>query len=678
MKKVLLILSVLSGFVAVGQEEEEDPCAFPTNKKILKLLQNSQSDKYTNKEQFQFLKDALKQDENCIECKYAYALKSFNYQASQDNPSYDNAEQYFNEIIQACPKYHSDAYYYLGIINYSRKDNPEALRYFRLFLEFKSSDGKAFAEDYATKKRDVQEIVPEIEFNEEFFKKPVPFSPQRVNNISTEAGEYLPMLSPDNQIIFFTREVNRAAKGDITSKMVEEFSMAYRTELTEPFDIGTALQKPFNVGPNYGGSTLSIDNKEMIICACKDENPNTPRKYKNCDLFSAHYEKYLDERTQKYKYRWTELANMGPGINTPDGWEAQPSLSSDGNTLFFVANRPDTRNADIFYANRQADGTWSTARPVGGEINSDGYDKTPFIHSDSKTLYFCSETGTGRLGAGGFDIFYSRMDEFGKWSKPKNLGYPINSAKDEVGLVVSSDGKLAYFASNTVAGSKGWDIYAFELYLEARPEKITIVKGDLIDVKGDPVTNARVEIKYAGTGEVMEAKVDTVDGKFVAAVKSNQTDEVVVTVKKDGHSFSSKLISVDDKSKPLEKDIVLSVEPIEKGKSYTINDILFATASYELTYKSKFVIDQFIDFLKENKTVKIEIQGHTDNEGDPARNLVLSENRAKSVMDYIVSKGVEANRLTYKGYGETKPKVPNNSVINKAKNRRTVFFILET
>lgn len=675
----------LKGFVAgclilfvvpVMAQDEEDKCTLPTNKKIVKLLQQAHNDKYKPKEQYQFIKDALEMDEDCAECKYQLGVRSFQ-NANQRGSSYDYAEGYFTQLIQQCPKYHSDAYYYLGVINFSNKNRAEALKYFREFLDFKGGGENSYSEDFPKKKKDVMEILPEIEFDEEFFSKPVPFDPYRVQKISTDNDEYLPMLSPDNQIIFFTRTVDRAMKGDIKSNIQEEFSMAYRDDITQPFDAGTALPKPFNVGPNYGGSTISIDNKEIIVCACIVDKPKSPNPYKNCDLYSARYERFLNEKLNRYEYRWSELVNLGPGINTPDGWEAQPSLSSDGNMLFYATNRYGSRNTDIYVSVRGKDGKWGPGKDAGPIINSDGNDKTPFLHTDSKTLYFASETGPGRLGAGGFDIFYTRMDENGKWTQPKNIGYPINTDKDEVGLIVSSDGKLAYFASNSVAGARGWDVFAFELHPEARPERIVIVKGDLKDSKGITVKDARVEIKYASTGEVGLATVDTTEGKFVAAVKAGKEDEVLVTVKKEGHSFSSKLVEVSEKSAPMVKNVELEVAPIEKGKSYTINDILFGTASYELNGKSKFVIDQFIDFLKENKNVRVEIQGHTDNEGDPGRNLTLSENRAKAVMNYIIMKGIAKDRLTSKGYGQTKPKVPNTSDQNKAKNRRTEFFILD-
>lgn len=679
MNKLLLVAFLVISSSSFSQKNVE-PCAFPTNKKILKQLDKAHDPKVLAKDQYQALKDALTIDENCAQCILELGIRSFDNNAERaklgQNSSFEYATNYFNSLIGICPQYHADPYYYLGLIFYGEKNNAEAVKYFNLFLNYKNGNEFSYAQDHKKKVADVKEILPEIEFSENFYKNKVPFNPELVIGVSTAFDEYLPMLSPDNEMVFYTRKKDIAAPGDIKSNIVEEFTLSLRDDISYPFDGGSALPKPFNAGPNYGGSTISIDNKEIIICACKDEK-SRGETYRNCDLYTAHYEKIVDPDSGKDKYKWSELVNMGPTINTSNGWEAQPSLSANGKTLYYATTREDTRNIDIYYSNRNADGGWTAGKSLGDVINTDGNDKTPFIHTDSKTLYFTSETSFKRLGAGGYDIFYSRQDEKGNWSKPVNIGYPINTTEDEHGLIVSTDGRMAYFSSGKYKGTGGLDIYRFELYPEARPEKIVIIKGEIKDAEGNSVTDAKVEIKYADDKKVEQAYVDKVDGKFYAVVNTERKQDIVITVKKEGHVFDSKLIVQTEMIKPVMKNNDLVVAPIEKGKSYTLNDILFATGSYDLTAKAKFVIDQFTEFLQESPNVKIEIQGHTDNEGDANANVLLSENRARVVMEYITSKGVKADRISSKGYGQAKPKVPNTSVFNKAKNRRTEFFILE-
>jgi outer membrane protein OmpA-like peptidoglycan-associated protein len=406
----------------------------------------------------------------------------------------------------------------------------------------------------------------------------------------------------------------------------------------------------------------------MIICACKKEIVYG-RDYLNCDLYSTKYER---SGAGGNDFNWTPLVNLGPNINTKDGWEAQPSLSADGNTLFYTAARPTTRDNDIFIALRNADGTWGQARPFD-EINTDGKDKSPFLHQDSETLYFVSSSTDKRRGVGGLDIFYIR-EENGVWGKPKNIGYPINSKEDELGLFVSTDGKMAYFSSR-LGGV--WNIYSFELYAEARPKAVAILKGELRDEQGLPVKDATIEVAYSDSDKVTQVKVNGDDGKYATVVKLDKPHDVMVTVKKEGHAFDSKVIDTRtiQPEKVSFKGNDLAVKEIKVGEAYTINDVLYATNSAVLNDRSKFILKGFARFLKENPTVSVSIHGHTDDVGDDDKNLILSQQRADGVKDFLISQGVNASRLKSVGFGETQPKVPNTTESNRAKNRRTDFVI---
>ncbi|MEY3438574.1 MAG: hypothetical protein RL265_1159, partial [Bacteroidota bacterium] len=517
---------------------------------------------------------------------------------------------------------------------------------------------------------DVNEVLKDSKAEQEVLAIEVPFSPSIVKNVSSDKDEYFPMISPDNELIFYTRKLDRANLGDIRSNIVEEFTFSKRSDVKSAFNYGEPLKRPFNTGEftNYGAATLSVDNKEMIICACKKEIVYG-QEYLNCDLYTAQYQRSGEGGND---FVWSKLVNMGAGINTKDGWEAQPSLSADGNTLFYTVARPTSRDNDIYIVKRKEDGTWGDARPFD-EINTDGKDKSPFLHQDSETLYFVSSTSDTRKGVGGLDIFYMR-EENGKWSEPKNIGYPINSKEDEIGLFVSTDGNLAYYSSR-VGGN--WNIYSFELYEEARPKAVHILKGELKDENGNPVTDAAIEISYSGSDEVTKIKVNGDDGKYAAVVKTETKQDVMVTVKKENHAFDSKLISKE--SFKTDELVIrgndLNVKELKLGESYTINDILYATNSAILNDKSKFILKGFARYLKDNPSIQLTIQGHTDDIGEDIQNRTLSENRAMIVKDYLISQGIQANRLASKGFGETQPKVENTSETNRAMNRRTDFSI---
>jgi len=277
------------------------------------------------------------------------------------------------------------------------------------------------------------------------------------------------------------------------------------------------------------------------------------------------------------------------------------------------------------------------------------------------------------MGLGGYDIFISHLADDGTWTKPMNLGYPINSAEDEVGFFVSTDGTKGYFASNKFKGKGGWDLYSFELYQKARPEKLRFIKGNVRTEESAEPLKARIELKNLETKKISEIPLDTNTGKFVAIAPFN--NDYVMTVKKEGFVNETHYISKKDSVilKPVQ--VNFEIEPIEVNKSYRINDIFFGFNSFELSAESKAVLDQLIEFLSENTGICIEIQGHTDNIGNDVENMKLSGNRAKSVYDYLLLKGIISTRLTYKGYGKTKPVADNQTEEGRAKNRRTVFVI---
>jgi outer membrane protein OmpA-like peptidoglycan-associated protein/tetratricopeptide (TPR) repeat protein len=677
MKKVYFIFLAFSIYQNANSQVEDESCQ-PPDKKVLKIIEAAakSSDYKQSALQFNSAKEAA--PENAM-VYYEFAMYTYNaglsHYENQPNPdmgdrSFAKAEELFLKALELCPDYHANCSYHLGVINYTQGDKPEALKWFKVFEVYKNSDNSKYPDDYDKKLSDVKEVVKEIEGQIQLTTEKVPFEPKLVRNVSSEKDEYFPMISPDNELIFYTRKVNRANLGDLVSNIVEEFTFSQRNDFFADFSGGEPLKKPFNDGTfsNYGAATLSVDNKEMIICACKKEQVYG-RDYLNCDLYSTTY-----ERSGKggNDFSWTPLKNMGEGINTKDGWEAQPTLSADGNTLYYTAARPSTRDNDIYMANRNDDGSWGPAVPFD-EVNTDGKDKSPFLHQDSETLYFVSSCTDERKGVGGLDIFYVRQEN-GKWSKPKNIGYPINTKDDEIGLFVSTDGHLAYYSSR-VGGN--WNIYAFELYEEARPKAVTILKGELKDSSGKPVKDATIEIAYEGKDEVATIKVNGDDGKYAAVVKMEKQQDVMLTVKKEGFAFDSKLISKDDFSTktPILKNNDLQVKELKIGEAYTINDILFATNSAELNDRSRFILKGFARFLKENPEISVVIQGHTDDVGDDNVNMSLSENRAKSVKKFLESCQIESARLSAKGFGETKPKLPNDSESNRAKNRRTEFLI---
>ena len=669
---------------AVAQEEPNEAC-FEPDKKTMKILAQAESDKYDRMERLKFYTTAVEMAPGNSYVYYSFAQFNFSHaetvQDAYDNgranfmqlkQAYEAAAKAYKEVIFYCPEFNAEAYYKLGFINYLLNEKADAAKYFKQFMAFKSDDFSRYGDQYAEHKKEVEEILPEMEFFDKFYNNLVPFEPASVNNVSSNKDEYLPMVSPDNELIFYTRKGDDGSRG-ITSVVIEEFTVSLRPDIKGDFNTGDPMRAPFNTTrfENYGGVTMSLDNKEMFICACEKVSY---QEHADCDIYVTRFERSGEGGND---FTWTPLQELGPAINTTDGWEAQPTLSADGNTLYFATWREGSQLTDIYYSTRGKDGKWSPAKPVPGDINTEGHDKAPFLHQDSETLYFVSDCSTERLGAGGSDIFYTRKDATGNWSTPTNIGFPINSSANEVGLVVSYDGHLAYYTFRNV-NTNSYDIFYFELYEEARPKSVKIYKGVVKDQDGEPVKDAVVEISYKETGENVEVKVNGDDGKFTAVVMADQEQDVMITMKKDGFSFDTELVKAHEVVDTVEttiKGIEMEIDEIEVGKAFTIDDILYETDSYVLSEDSKFVLDQFVKFLVSNPGVKVTIQGHTDDQGDNVRNKILSQNRAKGVMDYLVSKGIPADRLNSEGCGEDKPKVPNSSAENRAQNRRTDFLI---
>jgi len=677
LKKLLYLFIFVNSFSLFSLN---DPCV-TSDKKLIKLLASAMGEENFEKKTVKFAEAMQKFPDNA-ETYFLYAKLCSN-EASilmREEKTYSKGEAlqkkalpFYHNAVKKCPDFHADCYYIIGVNLLQNGDLKNAVPYFQKFVDFPQADFTKLPENFLQKKKDIESILEDVAFERSMLENPVQFSSKKVEMVSSKLDEYFPMISPDNDLLFFTRKIDRKNLGDVSSNIREEFTISSRSDLNGIFTSGDPLPKPFNDGTffNYGSATLSVDNKEMIICACKVEKIYN-QDYLNCDLYTTTY-----KRSGKggNDFEWTTLVNMGTAINTKDGWEAQPSLSADGTLLFFTSVRKGSRDDDIYISEKQKDGTWSTAKPFD-IINTEGKDKSPFFHQDGETLYFVSSSTKKRKGLGGLDIFYIRKDG-DKWTQPKNIGYPINSSEDELGLFVSTNGKEAYYSSMKEGD---WDIYSFDLYEEARPQEVVILKGELIDEAGKPVQGAEIEITYNSTGEKSQFKVNGDDGKYAVVVKVSQKQDITVSVNKEGYAYNAKVIekeTIEKRESSTIKTGKLKVDTVEIGKSFSIDDIVFASDSYVLTEKSQYILNGLSAYLEKNINLKMAINGHTDDMGDDEMNRQLSQNRSDAVKKHLIEKGIEENRLTAKGFGEAKPKFPNTNEINRAKNRRTEFQVVE-
>ena len=532
-----------------------------------------------------------------------------------------NAETQALKAIELCPDNFPKAYYFLGEIAYKRKDYVNADIYLKKAINLQIGD------PYYS---DAIMLYENAKILAQIINNPVKFNPQIVKGVSTQDDEYLPIISPDQELSFFTRRSDKMSLQDITTTTIEEFF--FSKKINGDFEVGQALTYPFNLESNEGGASITIDNKILYYTKCIRDN----KGYNNCDIYYVNRENGA----------WSNVQEFPKNISKIDSWESQPTVSSDGKTILFSSDRSGGYGKMDLYEISKVNDTWTSAKNLGSAINSNENEKSPYLHTDGKTLFFAS---TNFPTLGGFDIFYSRKDSLGNWQKPINIGYPINTVADEISLFVSTDGNQAYFASNNLNGIGGWDIYSFGLYEGAKPERVLFLKGDLLDENKQIIEDVDLEIKNLTTQEITTIKVDA--GAYISSLTLAKDDDVLITIKKEGFAFNSTYISANE-------------------------NIYFDNNSYELKRTTNEILIEFAKYLEVNNTLIIEINGFTDNVGNQAYNQLLSENRAKAVRDLILLQGISEKRVFYNGFGESYPITSNDSEKGRGQNRRTEFKII--
>jgi outer membrane protein OmpA-like peptidoglycan-associated protein len=537
------------------------------------------------------------------------------------------------------------AYYALGNIAMRKGNYEQAKGYYESFIELKPAKPAQFAEA----KRNLANAMFAIEAKQH----PLPFSPKPLSKaVNKFALQYFPVLTADQQTLIFTARDTTAANDD------ENLYVSYQKngEWTSPISLSSSINTP----ENEGTCSISADGRTLVFTSCKGRE-----SFGSCDLFV----------TYKVGEEWTMPINLGGKINT-SSWESQPSLSADGRTLYFTSDRRGGYGKrDIWMSQLGEDGVWGTAINLGTAVNTPDDDLSPFIHVNGTTFFFSSK---GHLGLGGFDLFATEKTGNNTWARPKNLGYPINTHDDQVSLFVTADGKKGYYSHEEKRGRQYLSsvLHEFEL-----PEQIAMehtsdyLKGTVYDAQTKQKIGARLELFNLNSGN-MDAlmQADRKTGEYLTVL--TQGASYALYVNKEGYLFKSLYFDFNQKKEhePLVLDIYL--EPVRAGAKDILNNLFFATGEFKLENKSKTELDKLIGFLNENKSLRMEISGHTDDIGKDEDNLELSRKRAKSVYDYLLNAGVNANRLKYAGYGETQFVAPNTSDKNRQLNRRIEFKVL--
>lgn len=632
----ILFLFVLLPLVAVSQDYNTK------NRTAIKHFEEAlTSYKYRYMEKaLEEIAQSIQEDSNFID---PYLLRA---QLYQDLGKEQEALEDLKQVLVINPDYDQRLYFNLASTEADLLLLQDALQHVNAYLEYDLSEVSRKRGDY------LKEL---IEVRLALVNNPVPFNPlnlgQGVNGTYTE---HSPGLTTDEQILYFTRRYPTKRKGPGSSKFDEDLHMSY---LQSDGTWGTAIDLGDDINTSYreGAGCVSPDGKYLFFTSC--DRPNAEG---SCDLYIAF----------KQGDKWVKPRNLGSTVNTRF-WESQPSFSSDGRTLFFVSNRAGKGGRDIWMTRIDNNSRWT--KPVNISINTNGSDQSPFIHPDGKTLYFASD---GIPGIGKHDLFKTELlDDKGNCSEPVNLGYPINSPDEDVSLMVSANGKTAYYASGMEGGYGEWDLYSFELPEKVRPVRVTYTKGVVYDRDTKAPVGAKFELIDLESGEtVVESFADKVNGEFLVSIPLNR--DYALNVSASGYLFFSENFTLSATADTAAYGFDVPMIPIKKGERVVLKNIFFETNKYNLKPASKVELDKLVAFLSDNPKLTIEIGGHTDNVGSDAYNTELSKNRAKSVYSYLTEKGVEAERLSYKGYSFSLPIATNDTPVGRAQNRRTEFKII--
>jgi outer membrane protein OmpA-like peptidoglycan-associated protein len=642
-KKIYLLLCILFFSLATFAQQ---PVLSTTSKSAIRLFEEGtkQYDSGNREKAEAALLQATEKDPNFIE---AWTVLG---ELAAMQKDYAKATGYYERAVGINPSFHPNSIFQLGKLRFMTGNYAGAKIDFERFLEIGRNATRAM-------RNSTEAYIRSCDFAVEAIANPTPFNPINLGKgVNSVFNEYYPSLTLNQKELVYTRDVKdpNAVQGH-----QEDFYISQLKDSVWPLSVPAGA--PLNSRDNEGAPSISADGRVLFFTAC-----NRPDGKGSCDI-------YFSQRTSEGS--WSKPMNLGGPINT-GGWESQPSFSSDGRTLYFVRGNYDAQRQirqDIYFSVFGTDMMWSEPVRLSDTVNSSGREESVFIHPDNQTLYFSSD---GHPGMGGLDIFVSRRNAEGGWDKPVNLGYPINTFNDENSLQVSADGRYAYFASDRVGGEGGLDLYRFELPESGRATLVSYARAVVTDAATGAPLSAMFEIIDVESGKVVVSNsTDKRKGEFLAALPAGKN--YMLNVEKDGYLFYSDLFELKEaRDKQRAYELAIALKKPVAGDKVVLRNIFFDINKFDLKPESSPELKKLAGFLKANAALKIEISGHTDTTGDKKANQILSENRAKAVMDKMLAEGISATRMTYKGYGDGRPIAPNTSEEGRAQNRRTEVTIL--
>ncbi|MBI9035431.1 MAG: PD40 domain-containing protein [Bacteroidales bacterium] len=636
----LFVLFIFSIYLFLQTGFAQDSEYTTSSKKAISAFEQARKDFYHHKndQSLQRIEKALKYDQFFIE---AWILKAENHEALK---STDQAIQSYYTAFQIDSTFYPHIRLAIAELEFTRANYKVSHHFFESFLPYASSERRL---DYINGK------LRQIEFILYSMAHPVNFNPVNLgDSINSAYDDYIEILSIDESEMYLTRKQPLFPGKD---KLIEE-DLYQSIRKDSLWAAVKRFELPIDMRGNEGAVSISPDGIYLFFSAC-----NRPDGIGSCDIYIS----------VKNGEKWTKAVNLGPVINSR-AWDSQPCFSSDGKTLFYASRRAGGKGkSDIWYSMLNDQGKFCEPINLGDSVNTSGDEFTPFIHPDGQSLYFSSD---GHLGMGKTDLFYCRRKEDGSWTKPKNMGYPINTVESEIKLVVTPKGDKAYISTNREDGKGKYDIFCFELDSSMRPQPVSYVKGKVYDVEtGNPLAATFELTDLISQEMVVTSFADQTNGEFLLCLPAGKDFGLNVTF--PGYLFHSEnFSSAKNTLEPIYMDIPL--KPIKSGNFIILNNIFFDHNAAILKEESFAELNSVVKLMLKNPKLRLEIGGHTDNSGSEEYNQKLSEQRAISVKVFLIEKGIDSIRVNTKGYGELQPVAPNTTNAGLALNRRTELKVI--
>jgi len=549
------------------------------------------------------------------------------------------------EVLE--PNVETDLYYLLANAYH------QSLQWDKAISAYTSYSDMIPLQELKTKGSLVEKRIEECKIGKMLVEKPVKVKIENIGAaINSSYPEYAPVISSDESILMFTsrRDGSTGGKDRMTGEYDEDVFVSFQKD--KKWSQSKNVGDPICTKAHDSNIALSNDGQKLLMYI--DNNGNG-------DIYES----------KQSGDKWSIPVKLPEPVNTKFH-ESSASYSPDGKTLYFVSNREGgTGGRDIYYATLNKDGQWDNITNIGNIINTPFDEEGVYMHPDGKTLYFSSQ---GHKTMGGFDIFKSSFKD-GKWSEPENIGYPINSPDDDLFFVLAASGIRGYYASVKDGGFGDLDIYVINFIEEKPIVYVTILKGTITDAVSNQPVEADIEIIDNEKNEsVAKINSNSATGKYLVSLPSGKNYGIAVNAK--GYLFHSENVTIPPSTGYQEIIRDIALKKIIVGSKVVLNNIFFDYDKATLRSESIAELDRLVNLLKNSSSLKIQISGHTDNKGSADYNQKLSENRAKSVVDYLIEKGINKDRLQYKGYGFANPVAPNDTEDGRQLNRRTEFEIL--